>query len=346
MAEFGFKQYIKKYTYPANPLRKCKQSTIDLLFTNDSDLVSHVDVVENISPSCDHFAISAHINISLEKQKYEPHKYQDFSENNLEKINSELQNVDWNAILDSTADINSIFNSFISCVSKAVDKHAPFRVFNCRPKISRKTKEMLCQKSVLYQMYSQTHDPNIFLQYQQLYAKIGVHLNTESDIWIQKTISNSSDFSTFCKNIKSRCATQDSNVLVNENGIAITNDKDIAEQFNSYFSNIFMPKTTPTYGVCSLEHKLDAVKITLTDVLRTLLSYNIKKSTGIRSIPNKVLKHSASLFAVLLHKLFTTISDRCEIPSLMKISQICPILKPGKPKHLLSSRRPLALWLT
>jgi hypothetical protein len=48
---------INKYTYSTNNSPSVQKSILDLFFINNSKIFKNLEMIENISETCDHFAI-------------------------------------------------------------------------------------------------------------------------------------------------------------------------------------------------------------------------------------------------------------------------------------------------
>jgi hypothetical protein len=64
LSNYGLKQFVKRPTYSVNNLN-IRQSIIDLFFVSNK-FIKNVEVIPNISNSCDHFALLTQFSIEVE----------------------------------------------------------------------------------------------------------------------------------------------------------------------------------------------------------------------------------------------------------------------------------------
>ena len=120
-SSFGFNQIIERYTYPTNSLSHNKKSILDLLFVNNTKIINSVQIVENVSQSCDHFAIYTELILQKRKVSNIRKKITIYTEENLEKFNEKLYAISWDSLISDMSDINSIFETMLNTFNKLLE---------------------------------------------------------------------------------------------------------------------------------------------------------------------------------------------------------------------------------
>lgn len=139
-------------------------------------------------------------------------------------------------------------------------------------------------------------------------------------------------------------------IKLNDNSWA-KNDKDRAEAFGSFLSQVF----TPNDGDAATESEMKLFLETdmqlspplrccsPREIQRAIKDLEPNKAPGFCLITAEVLKQLSRKAIVFLTQLFNAIMRIGYYPSIWKISEIIMIPKHGKPPHLVSSYRPISL---
>ncbi len=112
-SNFGFKQVINKFTYSTNTNSICQKSLIYLLFINNSSILKNVEIVDNISKTCDHFAIYSILNLPKKEKQFIEKQVPLYSEENLNKLNEELFSLSWEDLTVNSENIDDVLYYFI-----------------------------------------------------------------------------------------------------------------------------------------------------------------------------------------------------------------------------------------
>ena len=107
-------------------VRSSSATLIDNIFINNPDqVVTCGSIVSDIS---DHFSQFCIIKSVKDKVKVNKFKVPDVSRFSADCFNTELSQVDWNAIVGTKSyDVNDLFSSFYNKFNKLVNKHAPMK---------------------------------------------------------------------------------------------------------------------------------------------------------------------------------------------------------------------------
>ena len=148
-----------------------------------------------------------------------------------------------------------------------------------------------------------------------------------------------------------------SSVTLTEDGKMITEDTKIAEIFNHYFANITeslgisedQSLLSETIGIkdsvekaikkyenhpsirnikeCCQLNQFEFKPVTVTEIHLQIQKLNPKKSSPLNSIPAKILKQNADIFAILLQKIFNSNLSECYFPKELKAGEISYLFK-------------------
>ncbi len=137
---------------------------------------------------------------------------------------------------------------------------------------------------------------------------------------------------------------QSSQPPLESNGAFISDDKEIAELFNNYFTaqaTVTDPeKELPTLRLSDV--LMEDIHILPKEITDQLSSLNTSKSTGPDGINNKILKSLAVELAIPLATLFNYSLEKGVFPHLWKCANVVPIHKKDS-KHECSNYRPISL---
>ncbi|KAL4098606.1 hypothetical protein QTP88_023174 [Uroleucon formosanum] len=138
------------------------------------------------------------------------------------------------------------------------------------------------------------------------------------------------------------------------NGELAISDKDKAELFGTHLSNIFTPHSNVNPESTHLDNiarfldsplpmSLPAKHTTPNEIKHLISKLKPRKSLGYDLITNKILQHLPNKTLLLLTFIYNSMLRLSHFPQIWKFSIVILIHKPGKPKHLPSSYRPISL---
>ncbi|GBP34907.1 Probable RNA-directed DNA polymerase from transposon X-element [Eumeta japonica] len=93
----------------------------------------------------------------------------------------------------------------------------------------------------------------------------------------------------------------------------------------------------------SLEPKDDLTHVSLSEVQTLVKSISTRKAPGLDSVSNKAIKCFSQSLLSLLVAIFNACLQNCYFPSAWKEAEVIGIHKPGKPRDLPASYRPISL---
>ena len=148
-----------------------------------------------------------------------------------------------------------------------------------------------------------------------------------------------------------------------ENNEIISEDSDVVQTLNSFFSNILTNLKIPAYvdSNSNLENVEDPIiklilkyrdypsilaigelskeksdnpflftRIDKEEILKEILNLDTSKACQDTDIPKKILKENADIFADFLHTSFNGFVKKSEFPSALKQANLTPVFKKGK----------------
>ena len=338
-SNYNMKQFIEKPTrVTAN-----SSSTIDLLFSSNSNRVQFCDVVP-ITVS-DHFMIIA----SLGKIKPPPsqHKYvtyRDFKKMDSSAFYNDLDNLSWSAVLSET-DAEIAYNKLISIYKDVLNVHAPIKRKRIRKKsapwINEQILTMMKERDASKEKARLTGDPQDWCKYKQLRNRVTAKRRKFKREYVTRTIlentGNSGEIWKLLGKILPSNKKHDSLKSLNINGRDITDSKEIADYMNDYFANITkklkdtaqFEKNNLTAASTNCLSEFSFESVTSSHVLKCLNEIPKKKSAGLDGIPTFILKDSASyIIRPLLHIINISLSQG-RVPSGWKVAKLTPLYKGG-----------------
>ena len=127
-----------------------------------------------------------------------------------------------------------------------------------------------------------------------------------------------------------------------------SSNRDIAMLFNRYSHSVYTPYTSSLPSHCDLppvQHSLQSISISGTDVFEALSSLNPSKAKGLDDISPRVLRSCALGLYAPLHHLFELSLYNGIIPAQWSVHIITPIFKSGD-RSSVKNYRPISLLCT
>ena len=154
--------------------------------------------------------------------------------------------------------------------------------------------------------------------------------------------------------------TTTSNFVIYDNDLKSSDENEVVEKFNSYFSNIVLNlgiKEIANYSTCednipypvqmairkySEHHSIVAIKTnclseekhcfnTLSnhDILKVVSDIDVTKATSCQNIPTKIFKENIDLYIDVIGRIFKPGTIECKFPDRLKLADITPSYKKG-----------------
>ena len=346
MASYGLASLIHDPTR----IKDNSKTTIDLLFTNDSTVNGGIIPLE-IS---DHFTVFASLETGKSKKMFKEKPLCDIR--SMEYMRDWMKCVDWTPILED----NSIgtFDKFSEIISEARKVCCPnikvgtkVRIsqpwFTLGLKISRRRKEKLAKRARVKQGVHR----EVYVKYRNIYNKV---------CKLAKIKHYENLFKQYEGDPKMLWRTADEVVGRNRNEDYInikecSNDKQMAEKFNSYFANIAvslankMPKNKVDFReylkLIDVDTKMEFSEVFPSDILKILTSLKPKTSFSFDCLSNKLIKFLKFELALPLSHIINVSLKLSHVPQNWKEARCVPIYKKGSRQEV-GNFRPICLLST
>ena len=287
---------------------------------------------------------------TLSKLSFRP-----FSEDNLNKLISRINNFDWNVLSSGTLDsfmlnfTQKLNNLYCECFPTKI-KYVSQKYFE-NPWITRDIIKLINYKSLYFNMYRKgVISSDINNAFKNRVNKI----IKKSKIHYFENAFNSSknDIKKTWKHVNSlkgrHSGPKDIEKLI-FNDEEFTDVPGIAEIFNNYFNNIAhdlssnLPRNNlnPISLVQRNISSFFLAPVTESEVSSVILNLNVKKPT-LNLCPDFILKRIHNSIAPILCKIINSSFQNSVFPDSLKIANISPIFKQGDP-HDVSNYRPISV---
>ena len=151
-SSYGLKQLIAEPTH----ILPTSSSCIDLLFTNQSNVVVNSGIFQSIHQSCHHQIVFAKVNLKIFYPPPYTRRIWDYSNANHETINNAIDGFDWEKAF-SNVNVHTqvkLFNETLSNIFMNFDPNKLITVDDRDPPwVTEKIKKLLIDKNKLYKLY-------------------------------------------------------------------------------------------------------------------------------------------------------------------------------------------------
>ena len=289
--------------------------------------------------------------------------FRDINRGNIdyEKLNKELHKVDWDALHQSCSveEFPRVLNTTVLEVTKKCIPEDTKRN-DKKPKLSssqRKRRSLLKKKKRVQKTYNKRLLTNpksqILLQLkkqmesidEQIKNTIRSELDKEERQAINSLKKDPKSFFSYSRSkLKSN---HNPNILMNEKHSLIVDPKEIADNFQSFFTSVFSDpnfrgKKDPSFNVLPLKHNFRNLNLTRENFEKAIDQIKENSSAPDKEIPAKILKKCKSSLSYPIYLLWKRSYEHGYIPACLKEQLIIPIHKKGS--HVYAENyRPISL---
>lgn len=347
--------WVQKVEQPTRKRGQDRPSLLDLIITNDSNLIEDINYESPIGNS-DHCLLSFEYKCYIDRPKIKVKKYfhnkTDF--NNIRN----LLNLDWDNILlpnGPQTDIDEIWSIFEKVINSAQDKSIPNKLVNAERKkrsvpLDNITVASIRKKHRLWTRYIETNSGEKLQEYKRARNKLRNttrRARRQTELSIAKCIKDQPKKFWNYVNSKSKVHSIIPDLEEKHaSGVkTATNDKDKAEMLSEFFSRVLIAEEDSNYP--SLPNKpvpttLETITIDEDKIKKKLKALKTDKSPGPDNIFPNILKAATNELAHPLSIIFKYSLKTKTVPKAWKIGHIKAIHKKG-PKKICENYRPISL---
>jgi hypothetical protein len=285
-----------------------------------------------------------------------------FSTTNINKFKTDLMNVSWDVVFQST-NVNVSFNYFYSNIMHIYEKSFPLCPVSKKASkdqlwITPAIKKSSVMKNKLYKLWLRTKSPDDYEKYRKYrnsftnvvrtakisyYSdKFNIQTNSTRKIW--------QELNKLCKSSKTNANKKQCKQL-RVNGSLLTDDKDIANAFNNHFVHVgvnLASNVPPTnidfkaYLSNPCINTFHCEEVTEQEVLSELCLLKSLKKSSLEGLNPSVLWSAADTIVPLLTCIYNMSIIHGVFPDKLKLARVIPIFKSGSHDDPLNYR-PISL---
>ena len=324
-----------------------KGNILDLVLTNAPDLIINIEDNGRIGKS-DHTMILIEIDTAV-RRDFTTQLSPDWSKADVNLLKENFDSIDWNLALESR-DTESSWKYFKETLNQIIEKCVPMnkKRSNHRPMwMNRTLLRLIRKKRRCWRRYKSTKSNSDFSTYKDIERETKKAISRAKKAFEKKLANKENGNSkAFNKYLKGRLGSKVCiGPLKDSDNNAVTEDQNMAEILNDYFSSVFTKEDTsviPNCEQCGSEEVIDSVYVDRRKVRKKIEKLKPGKAPGPDGISVKalhVLKDSADLPLAII---FNKSMDSGVVPQDWKDAHVTPIFKKGS-KSSPGNYRPVSL---
>ena len=335
LLSLGFKQYVFEPTHIAGNI-------LDVILCNDAYRIFNLEVIGQISPSCDHYTVTFECQLSESEVEAEKKKL-NFRKAHYGYIKQFLLDLDWNIVLDKE-NAEDCYAEFLDALNFVINELVPISKPSKRNMYSEQTKKAFKQKQKAFKHWKRTGTGKA--EYESC-RKNAQRLARSDTYAMEQRVLNSHDPKRFYSYVKSKSKAQEIIPAIKKDGNLILDKQEKTKLLNEYFSTVYtrddgsLPNLSNTINT-----SMGEIMFTEENVLKALKSVPSSVSVGPDQIPNLFLKKCCHELAKPLCIIFRKIFETGQIPKIWKLAHIVPIYKNKGDRSDCSNYRPISLTST
>jgi hypothetical protein len=334
-------------------------STLDLIFTTEEGMLSHLEHLSPLGKS-DHCVLTFDFNCYVEfESKYKVHRFYD--KGDYENMEKDLD-LDWDLKFNRVKDdADAQWSEFCNILKEAEDKWIPKKIFSGAPRwkeygkvpLEASNLKKIRKKHRCWQRFLETREGTKWNEYCRQRNQVRnisrkILRSTERDI-AKEAKKNPKKFWSYVHS-KTKTRSGISQLQTTETGddgkpVMTKNDVGKAQVLLQQFSSVFTqepPGTIPTLPEREFDHPLSTIELTEDMIVKKLTKLHIAKSPGPDAIHPRLLKELATTVARPLLIIFSTSLRTGKLPKDWKLAHISAIFKKGS-RSLVNNYRPISL---
>lgn len=344
IGEIGLIQLVDKVTRPAS------NSILDLVFTNNSNMITNVQTYPGIS---DHDIVTCNINISPSVKRKPPRKIYQYHKSDTESLTASLAS-EVNTFFNNNPENNTVeinWLHFKNIVHTHMEKFIPHKMTKSKhsyPWISPVIVRQMRKRDKLYRKAKKAGPSTksmLTSAYKKQRNKVtdlirDGHESYKADIIGPSLDSNPKKFWSYIRSLRKESLGIPPQTV---NGKTHATDKGIAEALNNQFTSVFTKerKDIPDKGASPFQDIPD-LQVELEGVVKQLQQLNCNKAGGPDDIPARFLHDYSTELGPILQFIFQQSYDTSSLPSDWKKAMVTGIYKKGS-KSSPENYRPISL---
>ena len=333
-------------------------STLDLIFSNEENMVSNLDILAPLGKS-DHAIIKFTINCEMNYQQPQIKKL--FNKGNYDGIKNKINSINWEEEFNKYPDdINKQWKFFCDIYADAEKTYIPRKTVYVNGKMNKKLSTPLDKKTLRKikqknKLWSKFRNDLALeeekLKFRQLRNQVR-RLTRKGKKIMEKNIAKNikSNPKAFWKYTQSKLKTKPGipDLEKAETGDKPTftkTDDEKADVFLNYFGSVFTlepDSEMPHFEERNYKGILENIDLTEDMVLKKLKKLKVNKSPGPDAIHPRVIQEIAESITVPITLIFKTSLQLKELPDQWKHASVCAIFKKGN-KTKPQNYRPVSL---
>ena len=321
-------------------------SLLDLVFTNSRDLISSVEVVDNL-PNTDHDCIEFVLDVLPPKQVTLHRTLYNYKKTDFDLYRRALDSVPWDLAEDEDIDLwwTQWKDLFFATVHDTVCT-VQWRRRRMKNWLSSATIQLIRLKRLCYKKLKKMLTPSLQAKYKLLRNKVRSATRLDFQTYADSITNNlhrgQKAFWNWINKFRS-CRTPIPSIH-HHDGV-VSDDCTKADLFNKYFVSVFtkenlsnLPDTPPF----SPNVNLDSMQVSPSEVFSELSTLDTNKACGPDGICPRLLREGAEQLAKPLASLFNKSLADGLLPFDWVSANITPVFKKGN-KHRVGNYRPISL---
>ena len=366
----GLRNLVKTFT-----CEKGKPTLIDLILTNKPKrFINTISVDTGLSDF--HNLICTSTKFDVPQKKSTTFQYRSYKHFNLDSFQHDLSMVPYH-VTDIFDDIDDSYWLWNELTMQIVNSHAPIKYKTIKgkrvPYMNGELRKAINVRNMLKRKFDKYKNTENWIKYRN-HRNLVTRLRKKSmNNYLHNKCSNTTgrngkEFWDIMKPlISNKCINKNDNLIIETNGIIVTQPDDVAASFNDYFINMAKdigPDDSLKYDddvmSCLIQHEdhdsivfikeqMDSKDLVFnfhnvsTDTIKKhLQKLNCKKATGYDLLPCKLLKLGSDILCHSLCNLINMSVNLCKFPNVLKKAEICPIYKKGNNLDV-SNYRPVSI---
>ena len=312
------------------------------------------------SRSLDHFAVGATIAHSNTKVKSgrEGKSNTYISPKNVSKVSDELSKINWDEMMEIGGDIDEQFTDFYKRIQTIIKENCEVKISSKRhsdqPWVTQEIKDLRRKIKILARKFKHKYIEQKYITYKALKKQLKKDERNARSEHIRKELKRATPKETWNiinKLLSRKMASSTIDKLTTVTGETITEESQIAQRLNDYYStighklakNLPCPKNDPLNNLKTTDTTFKIGQIYPNDLLETLYNMSNKTSYSHDLISNCMLKQIAlPIILAPLTYFVSRIYEEGHIPKVLKTSHTI-FLRKCKNAQKESEFRPICL---